>query len=229
MPVSGVSGSKTTYKASSHPLVRYGSHGSAVKELQQALNKHGYKLSTDGDFGPKTLAAVKSYQSKHGLAADGVVGPKTWASLHGQKVGGSSSSSGTSGSSSTGPTKTVTGYQNGHKTTIKVAYVGNGEWMNAKCAASYKNMLAAAKKAGVYLGTTDGYRTYAEQAYLYKKYGSPRAAHPGYSNHQMGWSADIAGVGGYNTRAYRWLKNNASRFGFRNDVGGEYWHWTYHH
>ena len=26
--------------------------------------------------------------------------------------------------------------------------------------------------------------------------------------------------------AYRWLSNNAKRFGFVNDVAGEFWHWT---
>ncbi|QMU77777.1 hypothetical protein GXW83_20870 [Streptacidiphilus sp. PB12-B1b] len=58
-----------------------------VTELQELLNQHGAGLSVDGDFGAGTLAAVKSYQSAHGLAADGIVGPNTKASL-----GGSSSS-----------------------------------------------------------------------------------------------------------------------------------------
>ncbi|MEN9799809.1 MAG: hypothetical protein RL653_3506, partial [Pseudomonadota bacterium] len=53
------------------------------------------------------------------------------------------------------------------------------------------------------------------------------AARPGYSNHQMGLSVDLGGIGGYGTRAYNWLKQNASRYGFVNDVGGEFWHWTY--
>ncbi len=38
-------------------------------------------LPDDGDFGPKTTAAVKAYQKMRGLPADGVVGPRTWASI----------------------------------------------------------------------------------------------------------------------------------------------------
>ncbi len=35
----------------------------------------------DGDFGNKTLTAVKAFQLLHALKVDGVVGPKTWAEL----------------------------------------------------------------------------------------------------------------------------------------------------
>ena len=52
-----------------------------VTELQDLLNTHGAGLTVDGDFGPSTLAAVKSYQSSHGLSADGIVGPLTKTSL----------------------------------------------------------------------------------------------------------------------------------------------------
>jgi peptidoglycan hydrolase-like protein with peptidoglycan-binding domain len=60
-----------------------GSTGSAVIALQRQLNAHGAKLTVDGDFGPLTAAAVKSYQSKHGLGVDGIAGPQTWSSLVG--------------------------------------------------------------------------------------------------------------------------------------------------
>ena len=63
--------------------ISYGQHNGCVTELQELLNKHGAHLGVDGDFGPATLAAVKSYQSGHGLSVDGIVGPKTKASLDG--------------------------------------------------------------------------------------------------------------------------------------------------
>ena len=56
--------------------ISYGQHSGCVTELQQLLNKHGAHLGVDGDFGPATLAAVKSYQSGHGLSVDGIVGPE---------------------------------------------------------------------------------------------------------------------------------------------------------
>lgn len=63
--------------------LKQGSKGSEVKELQTLLNNNGAKLSVDGVFGPKTFAAVKSYQKANGLSVDGIVGNNTWGSLRG--------------------------------------------------------------------------------------------------------------------------------------------------
>ena len=84
--------------------------GSEVEALQAKLG-----LPVDGDFGAKTLSAVKRFQRRNGLKADGVVGPATWRALglspnnrtlHPQNFGrkrsrrGSSGSGGGGGSSS---------------------------------------------------------------------------------------------------------------------------------
>jgi len=52
-----------------------------VKQVQKLLNKHGHKLDVDGIFGPKTKAAVVSFQKKNGLDPDGEVGILTWSKL----------------------------------------------------------------------------------------------------------------------------------------------------
>ena len=53
-----------------------GCEGTNVKRMQSFLNWAGYNCGNpDGDFGTKTLAAVKAFQKANGLAVDGVFGP----------------------------------------------------------------------------------------------------------------------------------------------------------
>jgi N-acetylmuramidase/Putative peptidoglycan binding domain len=57
--------------------------GPAVSELQELLRAAGRDIEPNGVFGQQTEAAVRQFQSDHGLAADGVVGSQTWAALRG--------------------------------------------------------------------------------------------------------------------------------------------------
>ena len=69
--------------ARSGEMLRLGSKGPAVADLQQHLRSGGfYKSAIDSIYGPKMVDAVKQFQRGLGLAADGVVGPKTWAVLN---------------------------------------------------------------------------------------------------------------------------------------------------
>lgn len=62
--------------------MQLGDKGVKVKELQEALIREGfYKGTVDGDFGPKTDAAVRTFQRKKGMVADGIVGDRTKAAL----------------------------------------------------------------------------------------------------------------------------------------------------
>ncbi len=63
------------------PLLRQGSRGEAVSELQRKLAALGYDIQADGIFGPLTEAAVLAFQASHGLDADGIAGPGTSAAL----------------------------------------------------------------------------------------------------------------------------------------------------
>lgn len=65
-------------------LLKPGSAGSDVLELQQALIRLGYELpryGADGDYGSETVAAVKAFQRAHDLDADGEYGALTHAAL----------------------------------------------------------------------------------------------------------------------------------------------------
>lgn len=57
--------------------VRRGDSGPAVAAAQSLLPD----LAEDGDFGPRTEAAVRDYQQVFAPPDDGVVGPVTWHSL----------------------------------------------------------------------------------------------------------------------------------------------------
>lgn len=61
--------------------LRKGSKGTDVKLLQDILNKFGYNLIVDGDFGTKTYIAVSQFQRRNSLYQDGIVGAKTWHKL----------------------------------------------------------------------------------------------------------------------------------------------------
>lgn len=64
------------------PVLRSGSRGSAVAQLQQSLAARGYSPgAVDGIFGSQTSAAVRAFQTAARLTADGIVGPNTWAAL----------------------------------------------------------------------------------------------------------------------------------------------------
>lgn len=66
-------------------ILRIGSRGPEVENLQRLLNSHGARPSVDpdGNFGPLTAAAVREFQRSRGLNTDGIVGPQTWAALAG--------------------------------------------------------------------------------------------------------------------------------------------------
>lgn len=58
------------------PTLRQGDRGPDVAAMQRVLG-----VGVDGNFGPRTRAAVLDRQRRAGLAQDGVVGPRTWAAL----------------------------------------------------------------------------------------------------------------------------------------------------
>jgi hypothetical protein len=110
----------------------------------------------------------------------------------------------------------ATGYQSGTPKTITVVDA-DGKPSEIATANAYAVMQEAAAKSGVQLRVVSGFRTQAEQQYLYSCYkncscnGCNLAAKPGYSNHQSGLALDL------NTRnpgVYNWLSAHAGKYGF---------------
>ncbi len=122
-----------------------------------------------------------------------------------------------------------TGYRNGNPFPITVVQV-DGYAAELRSANAYVVMQQAAAANGVNLRVVSGFRTMAEQQYVYHCYTTcscnscSLAAYPGYSLHQSGEAFDLnTSEGG----VYNWLANNAAYFGFRRTVPSEPWHWEW--
>ncbi|MEV6633206.1 peptidoglycan-binding protein [Actinoplanes sp. NPDC051470] len=63
------------------PVVHRGDKAHPVPTLQYLLREQGRAVLVDGEFGPRTDAAVRALQHQRNLAEDGVVGPVTWRAL----------------------------------------------------------------------------------------------------------------------------------------------------
>ncbi|TPE67845.1 peptidoglycan-binding protein [Halalkalibacterium halodurans] len=64
-------------------VLRQGSRGDAVRDLQRSLKDLGYyRMSVDGIFGAGTTTAVREFQRKMGLTVDGIAGPQTLNALN---------------------------------------------------------------------------------------------------------------------------------------------------
>jgi hypothetical protein len=194
--------------------LRRGAKGKAVAELQKRLAEFGCAPGPiDGDFGPRTQAAVRRFQERHGLAVDGVVGPKTWDRL-GIKV-----------SSDVHYPQKPGGRHSDKRVDIggpQPAVVRQGKYIGAGIAERFDRMVAAAQRDGVPLVLSSGMRTRAEQQALWNANPNPKyVARPGTSNHEKGNAIDFSNTPG----AWAWLKRNATRFGFHN-YPPEPWHYS---
>ena len=68
------------------PTLKQGDESEVVRAAQFLLNGRGCSVGywgADGEFGPQTFAAVKTFQRRRSLDVDGIIGPATWAALLG--------------------------------------------------------------------------------------------------------------------------------------------------
>jgi Transglycosylase SLT domain/D-alanyl-D-alanine carboxypeptidase/Putative Flp pilus-assembly TadE/G-like len=98
-----------------------------------------------------------------------------------------------------------------------------GEGMRPDVAAAFDRMAAAARRDGISLLITSGYRSDAEQAELFEQNPDPTwVAPPGKSLHRCATELDLGPPS-----AYGWLARNAPRFGFVKRYSWEPWHFGY--
>ena len=64
-------------------ILKKGSRGTGVTQIQNLLIELKYPVVADGVFGPKTEAAVKDFQTQNKLTSDGEVGDITLGALQG--------------------------------------------------------------------------------------------------------------------------------------------------
>jgi len=101
--------------------------------------------------------------------------------------------------------------------------VRQGEGMRPDVALAFDRLVAAARRAGVTVTITSGYRSDAEQAALFRANPDPRwVAPPGKSLHRCGTELDLGPPS-----AYGWLAANAPRFGFVKRYSWEPWHFGF--
>lgn len=89
---------------------------------------------------------------------------------------------------------------------------------------------------GVDLTYAEAYRSGAMQDVRIREHanGGPLAAQKNWlgqwtSNHGLGLSLDLRNnIGTKSSAEYAWMAANAPKYGFRNDVPSEGWHWTYY-
>lgn len=92
------------------PLLKLGSSGPQVKNLQQRLKELGFDPNgVDGKFGAGTQSAVIAFQKANGLTADGKVGPTTLAALNPNGSGAKGSTPNVTTTTGTNGTGTATG------------------------------------------------------------------------------------------------------------------------
>ena len=98
-----------------------------------------------------------------------------------------------------------------------------GKPMRPDVAAAFDRMAAAARRDGLALLVTSGFRSDAEQAALFARHPDPRwVAPPGKSRHRNGTELDLGPPA-----AYAWLAAHASEFHFVQRYAWEPWHYGF--
>lgn len=218
-----------------------------IQWAQRALNRIlGLRLAVDGVSGAQTRSAIRSFQQRQGLTADGIIGSITERALIATGAGQPPQSFLPQSSlpQSSLPTPGYTPSPPSGSPTVAPDIVSvRGIQVARQIAPQLEALLAAAQAAGVPLSGS-GYRSMQRQIELrrqncgatpydiYEKPSSqctPPTAIPGRSQHERGLAIDFtyqgSSIKSRNSAAFRWLAENAARYGLYN-LPSEPWHWS---
>jgi hypothetical protein len=101
--------------------------------------------------------------------------------------------------------------RNGYLSTTFLAPIGGGKYLARDVAPYFLRMLDDMEADGLGRPTVN-----------WEEHGLG-AAYPGFSNHGLGLSVDL----NLTARQLAWLRKYAHRYGFKEDVANESWHWTF--
>ena len=182
--------------------LEYGDKGTQVQYLQKFLNWYGdYGLTVDGQFGSKTLSAVKSFQKKKGLTVDGIVGIKTINKMQGVKKKITNEQKPTTSTSTKVKVKGMdisvwqgkldkTNFEKAKASGIKfvilrVGYTGSGSKKPTEDSVfehNYKNAIAAGLPVGIYYYSLATNNTMAKEEadFVIKKLKGKKITYPVY-------------------------------------------------
>ncbi len=117
-------------------------------------------------------------------------------------------------------------------------FLDGGQFLQREAAEAFEKLCVDAKIEGKYFLSRDAYRSYEDQVDTNKRffdlfgqaYIDKFVSLPGFSEHQIGLAIDFA-ARGYSffskSSEYKWLLENAHKYGFLNTYKSELWHYRY--
>ncbi len=119
-------------------------------------------------------------------------------------------------------------YGNGRVPATALREVGDtGHRLWEPAAEQLTRLIHDARRAGVDIGITDSYRSYAAQVDVAQRKGlysqGGLAAVPGTSDHGWGMAVDLD----LDAQAQAWMRSHGPAYGFHEDTPREPWHWGF--
>jgi len=238
----------------------FGTRGKEVRLLQSVLLSQKEPIEVTGYFGKMTEAGIKNFQLKHNLEITGIADDSTRAKLNEFYF------------NELCPQENTFSYLD-LKTTLvdkyhplpkdfvppNLVYVSHQVksfgviCLEQETASALTRLFEAAKKEGIELAVTSGFRRTEIQGMLFNFWNNHQGdssfdevALPGHSEHQLGTAVDLTGKSIQNASVtmlfatsaeFEWLKKNAHLYGFvmsyppTKEVATGYhfepWHWRY--